>query len=305
MPLNLRLINRRALQGHSPLSAKTVTPAKKIAFQGQLGAYSHLSCQQVFPDHEPIAFETFLEALSAVEAGDAELAMIPLENSTAGRVEEIYRQVPKNQLQIVGEHFQPVDHCLMALPHAQPTWVSSHPQALAQCHDSIQAAGLQPIAEFDTAGAAKLLAEANDLSGSVIASSLAAQLYGLEILKTHFEDVSGNTTRFMMFSRAVAPPKWESHQSYITSILFKVRNIPAALYKALGGFATNGLNLIKIESYMDGGTLISSRFHVDVAAHRDDPAMQRAMDELAYFSTDIRWLGTYPAHEFRSQHEFI
>lgn len=219
-----------------------------IAFQGQLGAYSHLACTKVKPSAEPIAFDSFLEAINAVEQGRARWAMIPVENSSAGRVEEIYRQIPQTSLHIIEEHFQPINHCLMALPGAQPSWVMSHPQALAQCHDRILSMGLKSKAEFDTAGAAKLLRDQQDKSAAVIASSLAAELYDLEVLQTHFEDIKGNTTRFIILAKDADALPVESNKTYITSILFKVRNIPSALYKALGGFATNGLNLIKLKA---------------------------------------------------------
>jgi prephenate dehydratase len=273
---------------------------QSIAFQGQLGAYSHLACTQLQPNAKPLAYDSFVMAIKAVEAGEAEWAMIPVENSTAGRVEEIYRQIPKTALHIVAEHFQSVNHCLMALPGANPSWVMSHPQALAQCHDRILDQALSPKAEFDTAGAAKLLLESNDLSGAAIASELAAKLYGLEILQRHYEDVAGNTTRFICLKKAAQPPELVLGQQYITSILFKVRNIPAALYKALGGFATNGLNLIKIESYMDGKTLNSSQFHIDINDHIQSSAMELAMEELRFYASECRWLGTYQAHDFRS-----
>ncbi len=271
----------------------------KIAFQGQLGAYSHLACQGVHPDAEPVPYDSFVGAIRAVEDGKMDWAMIPLENSSAGRVEEIYRQIPKTHLNIVAEHFQPVSHCLMALPGAKPSWVMSHPQALAQCHDRIIGLGLEPRAEFDTAGAAKLLADSGDLTGSVVASTLAADLYGLNIIEHDFEDISGNTTRFIVLSKQQAPMAYDGAQAYITSILFTVKNIPAALYKALGGFATNGLNLIKIESYLDNATLKSSQFHIDIAEHVDAPAMKRAIEELRFFASEYRWLGTFVAHEFR------
>lgn len=271
-----------------------------IAFQGQLGAYSHLACRQVRPQAEPIAYDSFREAIQAVESQKAKWAMIPLENSTAGRVEEIYRQIPKTHLHIVAEHFQPVNHCLMALPDCTaPVWVASHPQALAQCHDRIIKMGLASRAEFDTAGAAKLLASSQDNTGSVIASELAAELYGLNILKHHFEDVPGNTTRFILLEKEPEPIPYERGKDYITSILFKVKTIPSALYKALGGFATNGLNLIKIESYMDGKTLNSSQFHIDISDHIQSRSMALAIDELKFFAEEFRWLGTYQAHEFR------
>lgn len=270
-----------------------------IAFQGQLGAYSHLACATVKPNATPIAYDSFVAALNAVENNQAQWAMIPIENSTAGRVEEIYRQIPKTKLHIIAEHFQPVNHCLMTLSESKPSWVMSHPQALAQCHDRIIQMGLVPRAEFDTAGAAKLLLESNDPSGAVIASELAAELYGLKVVQKHFEDVAGNTTRFLLLAKEATPIEFIQGEQYITSILFKVRNIPAALYKALGGFATNGLNLIKIESYMDGKTLNSSQFHIDIADHVDSQAMQFAIEELRFFASEYRWLGTYRAQSFR------
>ncbi|MAA71118.1 MAG: prephenate dehydratase [Bermanella sp.] len=272
---------------------------QKIAFQGQLGAYSHLACKHVNPDAQAVPYDSFVQAISAVECGDAKRAMIPLENSSAGRVEEIYRQIPKTHLNIVAEHFQPVSHCLMALPDAVPSWVMSHPQALAQCHDKIIALGLEPRAEFDTAGAAKLLAKDGDLTGSVVASELAADLYGLNIIERQFEDITGNTTRFIVLMKDSAVREYDASKTYVTSILFTLRNIPAALYKALGGFATNGLNLIKIESYLNSNTLNSSQFHIDVAQHIDTQAMQNAIEELQFYASQYRWLGTYESHEFR------
>jgi prephenate dehydratase len=271
----------------------------KIAFQGQLRAYSHLACAIAKPSATPIAYDSFLKAIEAVENNQAQWAMIPIENSTAGRVEEIYRQIPKTKLHIVAEHFQPVSHCLMALKNSKPTWVMSHPQALAQCHDRIIQLGLEPKAEFDTAGAAKLLFESQDQSGAVIASELAAQLYQLTILQRQFEDTPGNTTRFLLLAKEAQPITCDPEKSYISSILFKVRNIPAALYKALGGFATNGLNLIKIESYLDTKTLHSSQFHIDIADHIDSKAMQLAIEELKFYASEYRWLGTYQAQPFR------
>ena len=271
-----------------------------IAFQGQLGAYSHLACSIVKPSAKPVPYDSFVKALEAVEQGVAKWAMIPIENSTAGRVEEIYRQIPKTKLHIIEEHFQPVSHCLMALSEGEPSWVMSHPQALAQCHDRIIKLGLEPRAEFDTAGAAKLLMESQDKSGSVIASELAAQLYGMTILQTHFEDVPGNTTRFLLLAKEAEPIPLIADVEYITSILFKVRNIPAALYKAMGGFATNGLNLIKIESYMDSKTLNNSQFHIDIAGHIESESMMAAIEELKFYCSEYRWLGTYKAQTFRN-----
>lgn len=279
-----------------------------IAYQGHEGAYSHLACRHVHPEMSARACSSFVAAMMEVEQGRAKLAMIPLENSTAGRVEEIYRQMPKTKLHIVGEHFEPVNHCLVALPGTkleQLRSVGSHPQALAQCHDRIRALKLEPVAKLDTAGAALEVSERGDPSHCAIASSLAAELYGLEILQQNVQDVVGNTTRFLILSATSHMPVYQPGKDYITSMMFKVRNIPAALYKALGGFATNNVNLVKLESYMAGGTLRESTFHLDVAAHPDQRSMQLALQELDFFGVDIRNLGTYEAHPFRRDHEMI
>lgn len=278
-----------------------------IAYQGVPGAYSHLACRRQYPSYEARPCESFLQALQLVEQGQAELAMIPLENSTAGRVDEFYRLLPNTDLQILAEHFEPVNHCLLGLPQSKLEDIKeagSHPQALAQCHQHLLDLNITPIAKVDTAGAAEeLLTQANPHKAA-IASALAAELYGLKILKQDFQDVAGNTTRFLILGKQQSDVI-NTDQAYITSLLFNVRNIPAALYKALGGFATNGLNLIKIESYMDGGTLQSSRFHIDIASHVSSSAMQRALEELAFFSTEIKHLGCYPAAPFRNNHDYI
>ncbi len=279
-----------------------------IAYQGRPGAYSHLACQQVFSEMTALACSTFVEAMDLVEKGQAKLAMIPLDNSTAGRVEEIYRQMPKTRLHIIGEHFEPVNHCLLGLKGSrieQLTQVGSHPQALAQCADHIRALGLEPVAMFDTAGAALALKDQQDPRCAAIASSLAAELYGLDILQTQMQDIDGNTTRFLILSKTSKMPTFHPDKRYITSLMFKVRNIPAALYKCMGGFATNGVNLLKLESYMAGGTLKDCSFHLDVAAHPEQHSMQLALQELNFFALDIRNLGTYAEHPFRTNHELI
>ncbi|HSG02430.1 MAG TPA: prephenate dehydratase [Marinobacterium sp.] len=276
-----------------------------IAYQGVPGAYSHLSCTRVHPEMRALACESFAQAMFMVERGDARLAMIPLENSTAGRVEEIYRLMPKTQLHIIAEHFEPVNHCLLALPGTQLSdlrRVSSHPQALAQCDTNLRALGLEPVAALDTAGAAADLAKSGDPQMGAIASSLAAELYGLEILRHNFRDVEGNTTRFLILARESRMPKLEPELTYMTSIMFTVRNIPAALYKALGGFATNGVNMLKLESYMASDTMQVSSFHLDVEAHPYDPGMQLALQELHFFAKEVRVMGTYQAHPFRYSH---
>ena len=279
-----------------------------IVYQGRPGAYSHLSCRKVYPEMTAVACESFVEAMERVEQGQAKLAMIPLENSTAGRVEEIYRQMPKTRLHIIGEHFEPVNHCLLGHKGStieQLKTVGSHPQALAQCHDHLKSLGIEPVAMFDTAGAAQALSENNNPTQGAIASSLAAELYDLEILRSNMQDVDGNTTRFLILSNTKKMPEFVPGKRYITSMMFKTRNIPAALYKCLGGFSTNNVNLVKLESYMAGGTLKDCGFHLDVAAHPDQHSMQLALQELDFFALDIRILGTYEAHPFRTDHELI
>ncbi len=276
----------------------------KIAYQGVSGAYSEQACKSAYPFLTPVACDTFLDAMMMVEEGRAVYAMIPLENSTAGRVEEIYRLIPKMKLHVVGEHFEPVVHCLLGVKgcHIRDLkYVASHPQALAQCHNSILNLGLTSIAKLDTAGSAKEIKELNDKSFGAIASKLAAEIYDLEILKDHFEDIKGNTTRFFILSKEKIIPKYNKNKIYITSIIFQVRNIPASLYKALGGFATNGINLLKLESYAVEGSLNATQFHADIEGHIDSECMGRALEELNFFSTEVKVLGTYESHPFRRQ----
>jgi len=275
---------------------------KTIAYQGVQGAYSEQACKNAYEDYETIACDTFHEAMWLVEQGDADLAMIPLENSTAGRVEEIYRLIPKMALHVIGEHFEPVVHCLLALPHAKLEdlkYVASHPQALAQCHHNIISLGLKAEAKLDTAGAAKELVELQDVQRSAIASKLAADIYGLQILKENFEDKRGNTTRFFILSREKNIPIYDPSKRYITSLVFQVKNIPSALYKVLGGFATNGINLLKIESYMGTQMLPGSQFHIDIDGHIDSDVLKLALNELAFFADDVRILGIYESHRHR------
>lgn len=275
---------------------------KTIAYQGVRGAYSEQACKNAYPDYETIACDTFHEAMWMVEQEDADFAMIPLENSTAGRVEEIYRLIPKMALHVIGEHFEPVVHCLLGVKGTvleELKTVASHPQALAQCHNNILKLGLKAEAKLDTAGAAKEVVELQERSRGAIASNLAAEIYGLEVLKENFEDVHGNTTRFFILSREKRIPVFESSNSYITSLVFQVKNIPAALYKALGGFATNGINLLKIESYMGKHMVKGSQFHIDIQGHINEERMKLALQELAFFAEDIRVLGVYESHRHR------
>ena len=282
------------------MTTHTTTPI--IAYQGHRGAYSHLSCQRVFPNFEAHACMTFSAAMAMVECGAAQIAMIPVENSTAGRVEEIYRQLPHTSLYVIGEHYEPVNHCLMGTQDSsleQIKTVGSHPQALAQCDKHLNSLHISPLATLDTAGAALEVSQKGDPSHGAIASSLAAKLYDLKILQENFQDVQGNTTRFLILSREHKVPTQVTGQKYITSFLFTVRNIPSALYKAMGGFATNNVNLIKLESYTPDGRMVATQFHIDVEAHPNDNNMILAMDELAYFAKDIRMLGTYVASDYR------
>ena len=275
---------------------------KTIAYQGVQGAYSEQACKHAYGDYETIACDTFHEAMWLVEQGDADLAMIPLENSTAGRVEEIYRLIPKMALHVIGEHFEPVVHCLLALPDAKLEdlkYVASHPQALAQCHHNILSLGLKAEAKLDTAGAAKELIELQDIQRSAIASRLAANIYGLQIMKENFEDKSGNTTRFFILSKEETIPPYDPSKKYITSLVFQVKNIPSALYKVLGGFATNGINLLKIESYMGTQMLPGSQFHIDIDGHINSDVLKLALNELAFFADDVRILGIYESHRHR------
>lgn len=272
---------------------------KTIAYQGVQGAYSEQACRNAYGTYRTIACDTFQEAMWMVERGDADLAMIPLENSTAGRVEEIYRLIPQMALHVIAEHFEPIVHCLLVLPDVKLEalkTVASHPQALAQCHNHILNLGLQAEAKLDTAGAAKELAASNDRQKAAIASKLAADIYGLDILKENFEDNHGNTTRFFILSGENIVPQYTSSKKYITSLVFQVKNIPAALYKVLGGFASNGINLLKIESYMGTDMLPGSQFHIDIDGHIDSDILRLALKEVAFFAEDVRILGVYESH---------
>lgn len=275
---------------------------KIVAFQGAEGAYSHLACTHVFPAYKAQPCGSFAEALHKVTLGQAAFAMIPFENSTAGRVEEMYRLLPETNLHIVAEHFQPVSHCLLAKRGAKLAdlkSVGSHPQALAQCSKNIEALHLEALARSDTASFAQYISENDDITVAAIASKLAAELYGLEVLKENFQDREGNTTRFLIFSKEQNFVSYEAEDNYITSMMFKLRNIPAALYKALGGFATNGLNLTKLESYMPNGDFNATSFYIDVQSHIEAPLMQLALEELNFYAENIKVLGCYKASDFR------
>lgn len=274
---------------------------KTIAYQGEPGANSHIACVEVFPDWEPLPKPTFEDAFGAVIDGSAQLAMIPVENSVAGRVADIHHLMPTSGLNIVGEFFLPIQHQLMALPGASLETVKtaySHPQALGQCRITLRKLGLEPRIAADTAGAARRLAETTDLTRAAIASRLAAEIYGLRIIAPDISDEDYNTTRFLILSRE---PDWApaNNGPVVTTFVFKVRNVPAALYKALGGFATNGVNMTKLESYQIEGEFVATQFYADVEGHPDDVGMRHALEELAFFSAEVKILGVYPGHPFR------
>ena len=280
------------------------SPAKGIiAYQGEPGANSHLAAREAFPDLDAIAYPTFEDALAAVKSGDALYAMIPIENSVAGRVADIHHLLPDADLYIDAEHFLRVRHQLMAKKGAALSSIKramSHTQALGQCRNTLRKLGITPVPEADTAGAARLVSESTDMTTGAIASRLAAEIYGLEILKSDIEDEAHNTTRFVVL--AGEPDDAQSDEGpVITTFIFRVRNIPAALYKALGGFATNGVNMTKLESYQTEGTFNATMFFADIEGHMKQHLVLLAMRELSFFSTEVKVLGTYPASPYRKE----
>ena len=281
---------------------------KKVAFQGALGAYSHMACRAVMPDAEALPYPSFEDMLAAVQQDDADCAMVPVENSIAGRVADIHHLLPGSGLFITGEHFQRVNHHLLAPRGATLEGlveVHSHAQGLAQCRERLHRLGLTPIMHSDTAGAAKDVAARGDKHIGAIASRLAGEIYDLDVLIESAEDAEHNTTRFLIMERDAVTPthKAASDMSMVTTIVFSLRSVPAALYKALGGFATNGINLTKLESYIRPGFHESAQFYMDVDGHIDDPAMQNAMEELHFYCQKdaVHVLGTYPASGLRGR----
>jgi len=276
-------------------------PDRTIAFQGLPGAYSHLACRARFPDYDVLPCPSFEETFAAVRNGRAARAMIPIDNSLAGRVADIHHLLPNSGLYILGEHFQPVNHHLLALPGAKLSdikEVRSHVHALGQCRKVIRDLGIKPVVAADTAGSAREVAERGDKTVAAIASELAAEIYGLESLRANIEDAEHNTTRFVVMAReASIPPRGGA--ATVTSFVFKVRNVPAALYKALGGFATNGVNMTKLESYLVDGHFVAAQFYADVEGHPDDRNLRLALEELNFFSREVRILGVYPADPYR------
>mgnify|MGYP001207009687 FL=1 len=283
--------------------ASAAKPNNTVVFQGLPGAYSHLACCEVFPDMHALPAQTFEDMFAAVRKKKAKLAMTPIENSVAGRVADIHRLLPDSGLFIVREYFMRVNHHLLAPKGAKIKslrLVRSHVHALAQCRDMIRKLGVEAIVHADTAGAAKELAERGDIQEAAIASKLAGEIYGLKSLKANIEDADHNTTRFVVLARR--PEKQPKNSGkLVTSFVFRVRNVPAALFKSLGGFATNGVNITKLESYMVDGTFNATQFFADVEGHPEDTHLRLALEELKFFSDEIRILGTYPAATYRQQ----
>ena len=275
---------------------------KKIAFQGELGAYSHLACIEAAPDHNPVACRTFESAMEQVNASECHLAMIPIENSVAGRVADIHYLLGGYDLKIYSEHFQEINHQLMVKPGASLDTIKnvrSHSMAIGQCHAAIKKYNLDVIIMADTAGSAKFISEQGTNEDSAIASTLAADTYGLEIVDTNIQDMKSNTTRFLIMSKELQQERNEN-LSYLTSCIFEVKSVPSALYKALGGFATNGVNLTKLESFIVDGDFNKAQFYIDLDGHAEDQSVKGALEELSFYTEKLKVLGVYPKHSYRN-----
>lgn len=286
----------------APLPSATGATFQRIAYQGEPGSNSDAACRTVYPGLEAVPCATFEDVFAAMADGHADLAMIPVENSIAGRVADIHHLLPASDLNIIGEFFMPIHFQLMVVPGASLEGIRtirSHSHALGQCRRLIREHGWRAIVADDTAGAAREVAEAKDPAVAALAPQLAAELYGLNILASNVEDEHNNTTRFLTLSRETNVPV-SGTTAVITSFVFRVRNVPAALYKAMGGFATNGVNMTKLESYQLGGTFSATQFYADVEGHPEDRPLRLAMEELAFYTSYVRILGTYPASAFRA-----
>lgn len=274
----------------------------RISFQGTAGAYSHQACAEAFPGLEALPCNTFEGAIAAVREERADLAMLPVENSTYGRVADIHHLLPDSGLHIIGEHFLRVHINLLGVPGARIDDVRtamSHTVLLGQCRSFLRSRNIAPRVGADTAGSAELVARGGDRSVAALASELAGEINGLTVLARHIEDQANNTTRFLVMAPEAQPAAQGGPA--LTSFVFRVRNIPAALYKAMGGFATNGVNMTKLESYMIGGQFTATQFYADVEGHPEDPPVARALEELDYFTTKLQILGVYPQHPFRRE----
>ena len=277
-----------------------------IAYQGMPGANSNIACQAAYPDMNGLPCRTFEDAFAAVHEKKAQLAMIPIDNTVAGRVADIHHLLPDSGLKIVGEHFQRVNHQLLGISGAtleNITHVHSHAHALSQCRDFISELRLEPVVHVDTAGAAMDIEALGDKTQAAIASTLAAQINNLNILHSNIEDAEHNTTRFIIMSSepTTFPP---STKNLVTSLVFRVRNVPAALFKALGGFATNGVNITKLESYVQAG-FVAAQFYADVEGHPENNSLKLAFEELNFFSHEVKLLGTYCGHPYRYKDNLI
>jgi prephenate dehydratase len=276
----------------------------KIAFQGELGANSHIACHEVYPDLDPLPCPTFEDVFQAAATGEAQLAMIPVENSIAGRVADIHHLLPTSPLQIIAEHFMPIRFQLMGLRGSSLQQIKaahSHIMGLGQCRNFLRARGIVAKTSSDTAGAAREVRDLGDPTQAAIAPRLAAEVYGLDILAENIEDAAHNTTRFVIMSREANMPDRGDGKGWVTAFVFRVRNVPSALYKAMGGFATNGVNMTKLESYQIGGSFSATQFYAEVEGHPDDAPLQRALEELGFFSTQVRHLGVFAAHPYRTR----
>lgn len=275
-------------------------PYKKIAFQGTRGAYHDQACHQMLPEIESVPCETFDDTFAAIQNGDTDLAMIAVDNTLAGRVADVHHLLPGSGLHIIGEFFLPIRHALLGVEGARVedlTDVYSHVHAIPQCRKVIRKLGLKSHIQADTAGSAAMVAEVGDPTKCAIASSMAGKLYGLVPLMADVQDAAHNTTRFLVLSRDAVIPDQDC-QDVMTSFVFRVRNIPAALYKAMGGFATNGVNMVKLESYV-GEKFQAAQFYCDIEGHVEDESVKLALEELSFFAEEVRIMGTYPAHSFR------
>ncbi len=281
----------------------TEPSTNRIAFQGEPGANSDTACRNMFPDMVPMPCPTFEDAFTAVDRGDAALAMIPIENTIAGRVADIHYLLPESDLHIVGEYFLPIHFQLMVLPGTERgaiRTVHSHIHALGQCRSFLRDNGWNPVIAGDTAGAARLVSERGDASMAALAPQLAASLYGLDIIERDVEDQANNVTRFVVLSKTPDMHRRQTPDELVmTTFVFRVRNIPAALYKAMGGFATNGVNMTKLESYQLGGAFVATQFYADIEGHPEDAHVARAFEEIGFFCDHFRVLGVYRGADFR------
>lgn len=278
-----------------------IAKAKRIAFQGEPGNYANLAVRESVPHVAAIPQPTFEDAIEAARSGDCDLCIIPVENSLIGRIADIHHLLPDSGLHIVGEHFLPIRHQLLGLKAATLdgiTDVYSQAPALAQCRTILRTRKFKAHNWYDTAGSAKHVAELGDVKAAAIASSLAGEVYGLKILAADVEDEHHNATRFLIMSRAAELPPNEG--KVVTTFIFRVKNVPAALYKAIGCFATANINITKLESYQLGGSFNATQFYADIQGHTEDPAVAHALDELRFYTAKLDILGVYPAHPYRA-----